>query len=40
MGQPEEARRLWAEARDLYASVDVREGVKECADRLCGLNKE
>jgi len=37
-GRVEEARRLWAEARDLYAAADVREGVAETSRRLARLN--
>ncbi|HSB63846.1 MAG TPA: tetratricopeptide repeat protein [Thermoanaerobaculia bacterium] len=33
-GDIEEARRLWKEARDLYAAVKVEEGVRECSARL------
>lgn len=36
-GEAEEARRLWAEARALYASVGVEEGVAECSDALARL---
>jgi hypothetical protein len=33
-GDIEEARRLWEEARDLYAAADVGEGADECSARL------
>ena len=33
-GEVDEATRLWEEARTLYESVNVREGVAECAARL------
>lgn len=33
----EEAKRLWTEARDLYASVNVPKGVAECSARLARL---
>jgi tetratricopeptide (TPR) repeat protein len=33
-GESEAARELWAEARDLYRSVDVQAGVAECTRRL------
>jgi hypothetical protein len=33
-GDVEDAKRLWAEARDLYEAVDVRAGVAECVSRL------
>lgn len=33
-GEVAEALRLWEEARDLYAAVEVREGVEECSSRL------
>ena len=36
-GREEEAKQLWREARDLYASVDVQEGVAECSDRIARL---
>ena len=29
-GKVEEAKELWQEARDLYAEVNVQEGVDEC----------
>ena len=37
-GAIEEAKQLWAEARDLYATANVREGVKECSRHLSILN--
>src|SRR5258705_82111 len=36
-GAVEEAKRLWTEARDLYAAVDVAPGVAECSSRLARL---
>jgi hypothetical protein len=36
-GAVEEAKRLWAEARDLYAAANVREGVAESSRRLARL---
>ena len=36
-GRVDEAKLLWAEARDLYAGANVDEGVKECARRLSRL---
>lgn len=36
-GEAEEARQLWAEARDLYAAVGVEAGVKEASRRLAQL---
>jgi len=36
-GAIEEAKRLWAEARDLYAAANVREGVAESSRRLARL---
>jgi len=39
-GAVEEAARLWAEARDLYASVNVAAGVAECSARLVRLGRE
>jgi tetratricopeptide (TPR) repeat protein len=33
-GEVAEALRLWEEARDLYAAVEVSEGVEECSSRL------
>jgi tetratricopeptide (TPR) repeat protein len=33
-GEVEEAKRLWEEARNLYASVNIQEGVSECSNRL------
>jgi tetratricopeptide (TPR) repeat protein len=37
-GDLEDARRLWEEARDLYAAVDVPEGVAESSARLARLS--
>jgi tetratricopeptide (TPR) repeat protein len=34
---PEEARKLWEEARDLYKAVGVQEGVDEASERLARL---
>jgi tetratricopeptide (TPR) repeat protein len=36
-GESEQARRLWEEAKDLYATANVPEGVAECATRLAQL---
>ena len=36
-GRAEEARRLWHEARDLYAAAGVEAGFSECAARLAAL---
>ena len=36
-GETEEAKRLWAEARDLYAASNIKEGVAECSRRLTRL---
>jgi tetratricopeptide (TPR) repeat protein len=36
-GAVEEAKRLWTEARDLYAAVKVAPGVAECSARLARL---
>ena len=33
-GDMQAAKRLWSEARDLYAAVKVSAGVKECSRRL------
>ena len=37
LGQVEEARLLWARARDLYGAVGIEAGVAECADHLARL---
>jgi tetratricopeptide (TPR) repeat protein len=37
-GAIEEAKLLWTEARDLYATARVQEGVKECARHLTILD--
>ena len=37
-GSIEEAKQLWAEARDLYAAANVAEGMKECSRHLSLLN--
>ena len=34
VGAREESRRLWQEAHDLYAKVDVPAGVRECLAKL------
>ena len=34
LGEGDEARRLWQEAKELYEAVGVRSGVEECAERL------
>ena len=34
LGQVEEARLLWARARDLYSAAGIEAGVAECADHL------
>jgi tetratricopeptide (TPR) repeat protein len=36
-GRPAEARRLWHEARDLYAAAGVEAGYAECAARMEAL---
>jgi tetratricopeptide (TPR) repeat protein len=36
-GAIDEAKQMWAEARDLYAAASVPEGVKECSRRLALL---
>ena len=36
-GKVEEAKALWREARDLYADVNVQEGVDECSQHLARL---
>jgi tetratricopeptide (TPR) repeat protein len=38
-GDLEDARRLWEEARDLYAAVGVQEGVAESSARLARLSR-
>lgn len=37
VGRAEEARKLWAEARDLYAAANVQQGVAESSRRLTRL---
>jgi tetratricopeptide (TPR) repeat protein len=37
-GEPEPAKSLWQEARDLYSAVGVRAGVEECSRRLAQLS--
>jgi tetratricopeptide (TPR) repeat protein len=37
LGQPEQAIDLWTEARDLYARLNLREGVAESTDHLSRL---
>jgi tetratricopeptide (TPR) repeat protein len=39
-GDVEEARRLWEEARDLYAAAEVGEGVDDCSARLERLGRQ
>ena len=39
LGEGEKAILLWTEARDLYATADVRAGVAECAKRMAGTNR-
>ena len=34
LGHPTAARALWAEAKELYEGLGIREGVSECADAL------
>jgi hypothetical protein len=36
-GKIGQAKELWQEARDLYAEVDVQEGVDECSHHLAQL---
>ena len=36
-GKIEEAKELWQEARDLYAEINVQEGVDECSHHLARL---
>jgi tetratricopeptide (TPR) repeat protein len=38
-GAVEQARRLWEEARELYAVVNVEAGVAECSARLARLTQ-
>ena len=38
-GEKEEAKQLWKEARDLYATVNVQEGVAESSARLARLGQ-
>jgi tetratricopeptide (TPR) repeat protein len=38
LGQKQQARDLWTEARDLYRSVDVEAGVNESTRRLAQLS--
>ena len=37
-GEVDEAKNLWAEARDLYAASNVPQGVAECSRRFTRLN--
>lgn len=37
-GEVKKAKRLWKEARDLYAAVGVPEGVAECSAQLARLS--
>lgn len=39
-GEVEEAKRLWAEARDLYAVANVAQGVAESSRRLARLESQ
>jgi tetratricopeptide (TPR) repeat protein len=39
-GEIEEAKRLWAEARDLYAASNIPQGVAECSRRLRRLESK
>ena len=39
LGQVDQAKRLWTEARELYEAVNVQDGVDECSDRLAGLSQ-
>jgi hypothetical protein len=39
-GEAEEARRLFEEARDLYALANVQEGVAGCSTWLARLNRQ
>ena len=36
-GQVDEARLLWARARDLYSAIGIEAGVAECVDHLARL---
>ncbi|NIW09306.1 MAG: tetratricopeptide repeat protein [Gammaproteobacteria bacterium] len=38
MNSPDEARQLWEEARKLYETVNVSEGVEECKQRMADLD--
>ncbi len=38
-GAVDEARKLWQEARDLYAEIDLQEGVAECSRHLARLRE-
>jgi tetratricopeptide (TPR) repeat protein len=40
IGNPEGAKRLWEEARNLYVAVNIEEGVAESSDRLSRLTQE
>ena len=39
VGQVDQAKQLWTEARELYEAVNVQNGVDECSDRLAGLSR-
>jgi hypothetical protein len=38
-GNPDDAKRLWEEARNLYEIVNVTAGVAESSDRLARLSQ-
>ena len=38
-GEVEEAKRLWEEAKGLYAAANVRAGIAECSARLFRLSR-
>ncbi len=38
IGEPNAAKRMWEEARELYEISGVQAGVDECSDRLARLN--
>ena len=39
LGQVDQAKQLWTEARELYEAVNLQEGVEECSERLAGLSR-
>ena len=39
LGQVDQAKHLWTEARELYEAVNLQEGVEECSERLAGLSR-